>query len=132
MYGLADILNHPVRLFRHFPSLQHESPESQSVAGAAAFQDFRLVQRIPFGLPVAFPYAAVEAVIAADVGYLYQPSDVYPVPEPCQCRFPRRLLQFSADLSVVAHKQGPVLLRLKPSFIAQLSYQSFHAVCHIR
>ena len=102
--------------------LKDEGSEPQVVALFAAFQDFRLVQRIPFGLPVAFPYAAVEAVIAADVGYLYQPSDVYPVPEPCQGSFPCRLLQFPVDLPVVAHEQGPVFLRLKPSFIAQLGW----------
>ena len=93
MYCPAKGFHFIIGAFRKLASLKDERTESKSVPVAAAFYDFIYGKPVPCDIPVAFPDAAVKAVIAADVGDFYQSSDIYALAESFHGCFPGSFVQ---------------------------------------
>ena len=58
-------------------ALHYKGPEAKLIALAAAFKNCLKGQAVSRALRVAFPDAAVQAVVCAYVADFNQPSDIY-------------------------------------------------------
>ena len=76
------------RICRIFAALKHERAEAILISGIAAFEDFRLVQAVTFDFQIGLADAAVQAVVAADVGKLHDAAHEDFVSKPGVRQFP--------------------------------------------
>ena len=121
----ADIFDEPIRFIGKLSSLQYECPESGCVSVAAPVQYLFFRQTVASDIPVALPYAAVQAVISAYIGEFYQASCVYAVTESLQCCLPCGDVQVCDSIGVTTFKKGPVPGGIQPL----LSFQSVYKSC---
>ena len=68
LYAADDAYHALVCKIRVFSALKHKGSEAQIIAHVAAFKDFIFGQPVALGVFVAASYAAIFAVVFADVG----------------------------------------------------------------
>lgn len=63
-----------IRVVRIFTSLQHKGTKTKLIAALAACHNLLRTQAVAVRMGIAVPYTAVETIVFAVVGKLYQPS----------------------------------------------------------
>ena len=102
-----------------FPTLHHEGAEAEFVARRAALINLLFRQPIAHRLAVAAPQPAIEAVVAAIAGQLYQAAHENLVAIDPVGHLARRLLQILHSIAVVG---GENQLQLIARKVTVLSY----------